>query len=357
MELHIAGGCGEHGRNCFHVTGSYTDFLVDCGLMAAEENGYPRLPREDIPKIQTVFLTHSHADHTGALPWLLENGFSGEVVASTQTLAQLTFKLPKTVALESLCAMGKSGDYRGIRLSWGRSGHCLGSAWFRFEAEGRTAFFSGDYTADSPVYIADPIRGQRADVAVVDCAYGKDAVPYSEYCEKFLSAVQDCLQRYDAIALPVPKYGRGLDLLSLLVRSNLNAQYYGDAHFMAQLQGMPSFPMWYKTDGALLQEAVLPYGGQKKGIFFISDPQLKRPASFQMAEEILASNGIGIMTGTVERNTNSARLIKQGKMSFCRYPVHLNYPQYAFLVKQNEFARVIPYHSPELACESSSVAF
>ena len=42
MKLYIAGGCGEHGRNCFHVTGESIDFLVDCGLMAAENDNYHR---------------------------------------------------------------------------------------------------------------------------------------------------------------------------------------------------------------------------------------------------------------------------------------------------------------------------
>ena len=62
MRLHIAGGCGEHGRNCFHVMGETTEFLVDCGLMAGEPGGgFPRLDKRDIPKLKCVFLTHSHA--------------------------------------------------------------------------------------------------------------------------------------------------------------------------------------------------------------------------------------------------------------------------------------------------------
>ena len=34
MELIIAGGVGEHGRNCFYVRGETIRFLVDCGKMA-----------------------------------------------------------------------------------------------------------------------------------------------------------------------------------------------------------------------------------------------------------------------------------------------------------------------------------
>ena len=74
MKLMIAGGVGEHGRNCFLVQGETVRFLVDCGKMAdTPEDPYPRLTRAEICRLDAVFLTHSHADHTGALPWLYEN--------------------------------------------------------------------------------------------------------------------------------------------------------------------------------------------------------------------------------------------------------------------------------------------
>ncbi len=34
MKLMIAGGVGEHGRNCFLVQGETIRFLTDCGKMA-----------------------------------------------------------------------------------------------------------------------------------------------------------------------------------------------------------------------------------------------------------------------------------------------------------------------------------
>ena len=77
MELFIAGGCGEHGRNCFYVEHDEDAFLVDCGLLAGAEDDLPRLNAAQIQKLRAVFLTHSHADHTGALPWLVQQGCAG----------------------------------------------------------------------------------------------------------------------------------------------------------------------------------------------------------------------------------------------------------------------------------------
>ena len=87
MRLVIAGGVGESGRNCFLVERERGS--VFGGLRqndGKEEHPYPDLTPEQICRVRYVFLTHSHTDHTGALPWLYENGFSGEVIASRQTL-------------------------------------------------------------------------------------------------------------------------------------------------------------------------------------------------------------------------------------------------------------------------------
>lgn len=353
MKLYIAGGCGEHGRNCFHVTGESIDFLVDCGLMAAENDNYPRLMPHQIPKIQTVFLTHSHADHTGALPWLYENGFCGDVIASEHTIAQLPLKPKKAVTLESVCACGQEGIYRSMKIKWEKSGHCLGSVWYRFEAEGKSILFSGDYAECSSVYRVDPIRNQRADLAVLDCAYGKSTAAYSDACTELLRMVGRLLEKHMAVVMPVPKCGRGLDIISLLKSGRITAQCYADVRLLGQLKNMQNLPQWYYTDAESLSESVQPYYKGAGGIVLVSDPQLRSLEAFKTAVEVIKNGGVGLMTGTVDKGTNSEALIKMGKMLICRYPVHMNYSQYNNLARKNQFAVTIPYHSSEMKCDKS----
>lgn len=151
-------------------------FLVDCGKMVdIPENPYPRLTTGMIKTIDAVFLTHSHADHTGALPWLFENGFDGTVIAADETLRQLPFDVKNSAALNEICPTG-SGHFRNLSIGWGRSGHCVGSLWYRFSENQKTIFLSGDYTDDTLVYAFDPIMGMTADLAVLDCAYGHDKI-------------------------------------------------------------------------------------------------------------------------------------------------------------------------------------
>ncbi len=85
----------------------------------------------------------------------------------------------------------------------------------------------------------------------------------------------------------------------------------------------------------------------------VSDPQLRSFEAFKIALEVIKNGGVGLMTGTVDKGTNSEALIKMGKMLICRYPVHMNYSQYNSLAGENQFAVTIPYHSAEMRCDKS----
>lgn len=344
MELKIAGGCGEHGRNCFLVENGEKTFMVDCGIMAGSEDQFPRLSAEDIRRVKYVFLTHSHADHTGALPWLYDNGFSGSIIASASTLEQLPFTVGNAVSLESVCC-GNSGLIGGIELEYGRSGHCVGSVWYEFRSGGSSALFSGDYTENSPVYCCDKIRGRSADLAVLDCAYGNDERNLAQCCDEIITAVRELKIQYDTLVFPVPKYGRGMDLLKLLRENCPEYICCVDEHFAGQLRETPNKQYWYKTTdiAALVYEPSL-----HCDILFLSDPQLRSEKSRAAAQNIIKNGGYGVMTGTVENGSFSEKLISAGKMKLLRYPVHQNYSEFRALVEQNDFRQVVAYHSAEI---------
>jgi len=352
MKLIIAGGCGEHGRNCFHVEGAYTSFLVDCGILAGEPGGgYPHLSSDEARQLKCVFLTHSHADHTGALPWLRQLGYTGPVVASRNTLEQLPFHLEAGIALEELCPHGE-GTLCGITIQWGRSGHCVGSVWYRFTLERKTILFSGDYTETTQVYAFDPIRGQRADMAVLDCAYGYDQKSYVDACVYLVSRVCRLMDTHGLVVFPVPKYGRGLELLRLLHGAGVEGPFFGDVHFLREIGKLTEYRNWLKDDPKQLQPLVKPYSGtEKRGILFLSDPQLRSDDSRTAVRLALAAGGKAVMTGTAERGSYSAQLLEAGQMEMLRYPVHLNRAQMETLAGENSFSKVIAYHCPEIPSE------
>ena len=352
MEVFIAGGVGEHGRNCFFVQGESCCFLVDCGKMAGSAQPYPNLTPEQVRLLQYVFLTHSHADHTGALPWLLEQGFAGTIVASDETFGQLPFSLPDTVPLRSF------RPPESLKLRWGRSGHCPGSVWYEFGLEGQTLLFSGDYTERSLVYETDPIRRVRAELAVIDCAYGADPRSPEVLRFDFLTRMAALLSAGKPILLPVPKYGRGLELLALLRRARPKTPVYGDAQFLYQLEWLQSDRFWCAPNArdTLARMQAQPLTGVPEGgVCFLSDPQLKSPASRRLADAFLAAGGSVVMTGTPERGSYSDALLQAGSMEYLRYPVHQNETEYRRLLRENHFSRAIPYHTPDFSAKTEII--
>lgn len=349
MELIIAGGVGEHGRNCFLVQGETIRFLVDCGKMAdTPEVPYPHLTREQISGLDAVFLTHSHADHTGALPWLYENGFCGTVIATAETLSQLPLAVKNRCVLQEICPNGV-GQLQDLSIQWGRSGHCTGSVWYRFAENGKSVFFSGDYTEDTQVYACAPIRDQYADLAVLDCAYGRDETHYDTVCDRLVQKTEELLSAHKLLLFPVPKYGRGLEILKLFSDRLSSVSYYADALFLQNLAEQDAGGFWYRP--VKINAPVCPYDGQTQGIVFVSDPQLRGDAAQKIAEQVLLLGGTAVMTGTLEKGSYSENLFQQGKMALLRYPVHLNHTQFEQLKGKNNFRQAIPYHSKEFAAK------
>ena len=94
MRLILTGESCDQPRHCYAVEGEALSFLVDCGYQRAYPGDEtPHLPPEIIRGASYLFLSHSHENQSGALPWLFSSGFDGRVVTTTETARQLPFPL------------------------------------------------------------------------------------------------------------------------------------------------------------------------------------------------------------------------------------------------------------------------
>ena len=75
-----------------------------------------------------------------------------------------------------------------------------------------------------------------ADLAVQDSAYGAEPRTADQMRRDFLAAVRPCVESSRPLLLPVPRYGRGQELLRMLADRWPGMPLYGDAHFCRQVQ-------------------------------------------------------------------------------------------------------------------------
>ena len=88
MELKFLGATGTVTGSKYLLTSGSKQILIDCGLFQGLKQlrlrnwaALPINPKE----IDAVVLTHAHIDHSGYLPLLVKNGFSGKVYCSEAT--------------------------------------------------------------------------------------------------------------------------------------------------------------------------------------------------------------------------------------------------------------------------------
>ncbi|MBP3657272.1 MAG: MBL fold metallo-hydrolase [Clostridia bacterium] len=353
MKLHLTGSPCSQQRHCYYVEGDDLSYIVDCGYQrcyAGDE--LPHLSGEQIRSARYLFLTHSHENQAGGLFHLIQNGFAGRVVLTTETARQLTIPLDDPIILEAISLPYEEAMLPGgLGVTWGRSGHCSGSVWLRLSLDGRAVLFSGDYLDCARVHAADPIQGLTADMAVLDCDYGtaQSANSRRDQVTELLDAIRGAIDDGRPVVLPVPLYGRGQGILTYITEHLPDVYLFGDDRFIEELAHLNASAMWVQQRAIQrLADAFvrpLPEGFVALGVYFISDPQLDSAAARSLVGSILQCGGRIIMTGTVEPDTYAASLRHAGRAQLIRYGVHCTQQDMLRIAAQNAFRRVIAYRS------------
>lgn len=327
MKLTVLGGLNEHGRHCFLVEGEYYDFAFDCGL-GTKANPFPDVTRSLAHDIRYVFVSHSHIDHTGAIDYLIRMGFHGKLVMTKETY--LACKTP----LRWNILMVEPGrnyylDDGLIHFYVGKSGHCIGSVWFRVLMGGKSILYSGDYCETSQ-YDVDLIRAQDADMALMDGSYYHKPIPPLSESEAKLSAL---IQEHGGnVLLPAPANGRGLCLYALLRKLGYPVRIEGtlfDAHA----------DTWLKTKvGEVVSDP------SAKTVLF-TDKDLVKPETLELVNEN-PSKAL-IFTGNLDPGSlNETLLHSRPNTYLCFYNVHESESEMDETIKANSFANTLIFSSP-----------
>ena len=230
--------------------------LVDCGLF----QGYKQLrlrnwqplpvPAKDI---DAVILTHAHLDHSGYLPLLVKDGYTGQIHCTAGTCDLCRILLPdsghiqeedaffanrhgfskhapalplytKQDALDSLKQLHaeRQGQWfepiRGWKARLQAAGHILGASSLLLEVAGRRILFSGDLGRPDDTLMNPPEPPPQADTVLIESTYGDRQHPQEKLFAELGPLLQKLAKRGGVAVVPVFAVGRAQAVLHTIAQ-------------------------------------------------------------------------------------------------------------------------------------------
>jgi metallo-beta-lactamase family protein len=262
MLIHFYGAAHDVTGSQYLIEVNDRRLLLECGLyQGRREESYERNStfRFDPKSLDAVILSHAHIDHSGNLPNLVKQGFSGPIYTTLATarLADVLLRdsgniqesdaefisrirrrrdLPPiqpiyTIAdAEAVARHFRPVEYdqkfepiNGVSARLINAGHLLGSAAVCLDIQepGGRAFrfwFSGDIGRRNLALVPDPILPDSPDYLMMECTYGDTRHNYTpeEAYERFREVVKETLGRGGKLIIPAFAVGRTQELVFAL---------------------------------------------------------------------------------------------------------------------------------------------
>ncbi|MGA9771860.1 MAG: MBL fold metallo-hydrolase [Blastocatellia bacterium] len=225
--------------------------IIDCGLF----QGFKELRQRNWEPLTVnpasigwALVTHAHIDHTGYLPRLVRDGFTGPIFATTATASLMKIMLPDSARLQEEDAeyANRKGFSKhnpalplyterdaedalrhvrpvqynqDVRLSkfinarFIPAGHILGSSFIHLditepEREPFTILFSGDVGRYDEPILNDPAPIDEADYLLVESTYGDRLHESSDPKTRLAEIINATAERGGKIIIPAFAVGR-----------------------------------------------------------------------------------------------------------------------------------------------------
>jgi metallo-beta-lactamase family protein len=262
VNITFLGGANTVTGSKYLVSHDGRNLLIDCGLF----QGYKQLrlrnwtPLPIAPNtVDAVVLTHAHLDHSGYLPLLIKEGFTGKVYASAGTQALCKILLPDSghIQEEDADFANRHGISKhtpalplytrqdaldclphikavamdvcfqpipGWRVTLRPAGHILGAASVLLEVAERRILFSGDLGRPDDSIMYPPASAPAADTVLIESTYGDRQHPAENLLDELGVALHKLAARGGVAVVPVFAVGRAQAVLHAIAQLKARGQ-------------------------------------------------------------------------------------------------------------------------------------
>jgi metallo-beta-lactamase family protein len=240
VKIQFLGAAGTVTGSKYLITTAEKTIMIDCGMFQGlkdlRERNWEPLPI-DVEKIDYVLLTHGHLDHVGYLPRLVKEGFKGDIIATSPTLAVTEIILKDSGKIheedakrakeegfskhedpepfytvqeaEDTLQYFKSADENDwielsehIRARFMFNGHIIGATFIEIDIYGKRFVFSGDIGRSDDILLDSPRKPEKADYLFIETTYGNRLHPKEELEEIFEEAIIEAIRNHGNIIVP-----------------------------------------------------------------------------------------------------------------------------------------------------------
>ena len=243
----------EIGANSYLIELGGKNIILDSGMHPKEE-GLDSLPAHHLLEknsVDSIFVSHSHLDHSGSLPVLMREQPGAPVYMTPATSKLVDALLHNSVnVMESKRIELGITDYpfyehreldefekswrtfnyerpfnigNGVKATFHDAGHILGSAGILLEHEDKKIFYTGDVQFEDQTLIPGAsFPEDDIDTLIVETTRGASPRPasYSREDEelKFAQSINDCLENGGSALVPVFAMGKTQEVCTMINR-------------------------------------------------------------------------------------------------------------------------------------------
>ena len=333
MKLTFFGAARAVTGSCHCVECGGKKILVDCGLQQGRDERDNQELDFAAGYIDAVVVTHAHIDHSGRIPLLVKQGFTGNIYCTRLTGQLLSIMLRDSAHIQEsdaqwqnqkgkrageepveplytvhdaeeavkrivTCEYGTTLQIAdGVKVRFVDAGHLLGSAsvemWLTEGDTTRKVVFSGDIgNRDQPI-IRDPQYIRDADYVLTESTYGDrlhDMDEQPDYTADLAAIIDETLGNGGNVIIPSFAVGRTQELL----------YFIREMKEQGLVKSVPGFSV--VVDSPLAGEATRIFSGDLHG--YLDEEAIAALKGGQLVE-VSRGDLVGRYTGHTAPLTNS----------------------------------------------------